>query len=75
MNFRAGTGENPEKIKDRIYELLRKKKYDDVFDNMDNLILDAKSVAYVVGDLQNKCLVDAERDIIAEAFEVFIKSL
>ena len=78
LNFRAGTGENPEKIKDRIYELFNKvkKKYDDVFDNTDNLILDAKSVAYVVGDLQNKCLVDAERDIIAEAFEVFIgKSL
>jgi len=34
--------------------------------------LDAKSVAYVAGELQNYCLIEAERDIIADAFETFI---
>ena len=39
------------------------------------LILDAKFFAYVVGDLFDKCLVDAERDIIAEAFKFLLVSL
>jgi type I restriction enzyme M protein len=34
--------------------------------------LDANSVSYVVGELQNYCLIEAERDIIADAFETFI---
>ena len=29
-------------------------------------------MAYVVGELQNYCLIEAERDIIADAFETFI---
>ena len=41
-------------------------------DKEDNISLDARSVVYVVGELQNYCLIDAERDIIADAFETFI---
>jgi len=34
--------------------------------------LDANSVTYVVGELQNYCLIEVERDVIADAFETFI---
>ncbi|ATX85127.1 hypothetical protein CU084_20945 [Bacillus velezensis] len=38
----------------------------------DSIVLDAESLTYVVGELQNYCLVDSERDAVAEAFEIFI---
>lgn len=38
-------------------------------DKDDNITLDANSIVYVVGELQNYYLVNAERDIIADAFE------
>ena len=34
--------------------------------------MDAKSVSYVVGELQNYCVKDAKRDVLGDAFEVFI---
>lgn len=74
VTFRAGIDETPEEVKNRILELFGsvKRKYKEVLDESDNISLDAKSIAYVVGELQNYCLVDAERDIIADAFETFI---
>ena len=74
VNFRAGIGEDPEIIRERILELFRqvKTKYADVFDPADTIVLDAKALAYVVGELQPFCLIEAPRDAVGEAFEVFI---
>ena len=74
VTFRAGINESPNEIKVRILDLFEivKRKYKEVLDENDNINLDASSVAYVVGELQNYCLIEAERDIIADAFEVFI---
>jgi len=74
VTFRAGVDEEPEKVKERILELFGKvkRKYKEVLDESDVINLDAKSIAYVVGELQNYCLIEAERDIIADAFETFI---
>ncbi len=74
VTFRAGVDEAPNDIKDRILELFEKvkRKYKEVLDENDNINLDANSVSYVVGELQNYCLIEAERDIIADAFETFI---
>jgi len=74
VTFRAGIDEDAKKIKDRILDLFEKvkRKYKEVLDENDNITLDANSVAYVVGELQNYCLIEAERDIIADAFETFI---
>ncbi len=41
-------------------------------DKQDNISLDANSIVYVIGELQNYCLIEAERDIVADAFEIFI---
>ncbi len=74
VTFRAGIDESAEDVKKRILELFVdvKNKYKGVMDNDDSISLDANSIVYVVGELQNYCLVDAERDIVADAFETFI---
>jgi type I restriction enzyme M protein len=74
VDFRAQIGENPEEIKRRILDLFNKvkAKYADVFDSTDEITLDAKSLAWVVGELQPFCLIEAARDAVGEAFEIFI---
>lgn len=46
--------------------------YGDVFQGEDRIRLDPASVLYVVGELQTYCLMEADRDAIGDAFEVFI---
>lgn len=74
VTFRAGINEPSADIKRRILELFEKvkRKYKEVLDKEDNISLDADSIVYVVGELQNFCLIEAERDSIADAFETFI---
>lgn len=74
VTFRAGVDESPEAVRKRILELFDKvkRKYKEIIDKTDDIMLDPNSIVYVVGELQNYCLVDAERDTIADAFETFI---
>jgi type I restriction enzyme M protein len=75
VTFRAGIDEDAEDVKERILGLFEKVKttvYDDVFAETDTITLDAESIRYVVGELQNYCIMDADRDAIGDAFEVFI---
>ncbi|MBA2861035.1 N-6 DNA methylase [Methanococcus maripaludis] len=74
VTFRAGFEENSIDVKNRILKLFDKvkRKYKEVLDENDTITLDANSVTYVIGELQNYCLIEAERDIIADAFETFI---
>lgn len=74
VSFRAGIGEYSEEIKERILNIFRevKENYNEVIDDNDDITLDANSLAYVVGELQNYSLLEAERDVIADAFETFI---
>jgi type I restriction enzyme M protein len=73
--FRAGVGEDAEDVRIRIIKMFNGVKvevYEDIFDRADTIRLDAESVRYVVGELQNYCIMDADRDAIGDAFEVFI---
>jgi type I restriction enzyme M protein len=75
VTFRAGIDESGRDVRKRILALFEKVKtavYDDVFGKGDTITLDAESVRYVVGELQNYCVMDADRDAIGDAFEVFI---
>ena len=74
VTFRAGINERSQDVKKRILDLFGKvkRKYKEVLDNSDVINLDEKSIAYTVGELQNYCLIEAERDIVADAFETFI---
>jgi len=75
VKFRAGVDEPPEQINQRIIELFEKNvkiDYSDVFDKKDVILLDKDSIRYVVGELQNYCITEAQREAIGDAFEVFI---
>ncbi|MEN4472856.1 N-6 DNA methylase [Mycolicibacterium cosmeticum] len=72
--FRAGVDEPSRQVAARIKEIFKKvvRQYSDVFANSDRLTLDERSIAYVVGELQQYCLIECERDVVADAFETFI---
>jgi type I restriction enzyme M protein len=75
VTFRAGVGEEAKAIRKRILGIFQRVKtatFEDVFDPNDTIDLDAESLQYVVGELQNYCIMDADRDAIGDAFEVFI---
>lgn len=74
VRFRVGLNETCAEVRSRIDKLFSdvKTKYKEVFTKEDIITLDDNSVAYIVGELQNYCLIDAERDVLADAFETFI---
>ena len=76
--FYSGYGEEPADVKNRIDNLFRGvvEEYtgDGLFDLHDRITLDAKGVAWVVGQLERGCLVDTPTDVVGDAFEVFAES-
>lgn len=76
--FRVGFEEKPETVLKSINELFREVKEelatDGVFDKNEKITLDAKAVAYVVGELEQFSLLKTDKDVIGDAFEVFAES-
>lgn len=74
VNFRCGVKENASDVRDRILNIFErvKERYQDVITKEDSIDLDANSVAYVVSQLQRYCLLEASRDAVGDAFEIFI---
>jgi type I restriction enzyme M protein len=74
VTFRAGWEESPKAVADRVKGIFAnvRAQYSDVFSGSDRISLDDRSIAYVVGELQQYALIDCERDVIADAFETFI---
>ena len=74
LKFKAGAEELDERVAERIKELFEKVKteYQDVFEEDEKLLLDSKSIAYVVSQLQNYSLLKTDKDAVGDAFEVFI---
>jgi type I restriction enzyme M protein len=74
VRFRAGVEESEEEVLKRTQDLFDevKTEYSDVFDETDSIQLDAGSVTYIVGELQNYAVTEADRDAIGDAFETFI---
>ena len=75
LTFRAGVGESPEDVQQRVrglFERVKETVFGDVFEATDRINLDPQSLTYVVGELQPYAVVDADRDAIGDAFEVFI---
>ena len=72
--FRAGYEEPAVDVSGRLHNIFRdtKREYSDVFADADQVNLDEDSITYMVGKLQKFSLIDAERDVVADAFEVFI---
>ena len=74
VNFRVGIGEPANIVAKRINEIFKKVKaeYHEVIDANEKIEIDNESISYVVGQIQNYCLSDANRDVVAAAFETFI---
>lgn|GEM_PF-95942 len=75
VEFRAGIGESAEAVQKRVLDLFRQVKtatFEDVFSPEETIKLDPESLLYVVGELQNYSVTEADRDAVGDAFEVFI---
>lgn len=74
LTFRAGVNESHKDVAARIKKRFNeaKKMYKDVLTDEDKITLDDSTLTYVVGELQGFALMNAERDVIGDAFEVFI---
>ena len=76
--FRIQVGEKKENVKERIDKLFESVKRelanDGVFDENEQITLDPKSVAYVVGELERYGLRKTDKDVVGDAFEVFAES-
>lgn len=75
VTFRSGIDEDPKIVAKRILDLFNSKvkvEYSDVFTIQDTISLDAASLVYVIGELQSFSLIEADRDAVGDAFEVFI---
>ena len=74
VTFRVGTDEDIDSVRTRIDRLFDsvKGQYGDVISSDDRISLDDMSLIHSIGALQLYCLIDSERDAIAEAFETFI---
>jgi len=74
VTFRAGTNEKYKEVQKRVVDLFKKVKsqYDDVIEVGDSIVLDERSLSYVVGELQLYSLQESSRDAVGDAFEIFI---
>lgn len=76
--FRAGFEESPHEIAKRVRVLFGEVKAkltpDGIFDANEEITLDDKSIAYVVGELEQYSLLQTNKDVVGDAFEVFAES-
>ncbi len=74
VKFRAGVGEDFKSVRKRIEQLFVRvqSQYSDVIDPNEKILLDDTTLVHCVGALQIYCLMESQRDAIAEAFETFI---
>jgi len=73
--FKVGFNDTPEQVKTNIEELWEKVKsylvQDGIFEAHEKIVLDSKSVVWIVGELEKFSLTDTDKDVIGDAFEVF----
>lgn len=74
VSFRAGVYEEKNVVEKRIKDLFVqvKSRFSDVFEEEDAITLDSDSVVFAVGQIQELCITESERDVIGDAFEVFV---
>ncbi len=74
VEFRAQLDEPAKNVATRVKTLFDSMKlaYKGVFSDSDKITLEPAALLYVVGELQQFGLLKTERDIVADAFEVFI---
>ncbi len=77
-DFRSEAGEKPETVKkriDKLFDRVKKElKNDGVFHFHEKITLEARSVAWVVGQLERGSLLKTDTDVVGDAFEIFAES-
>jgi len=66
--------ETGKRIKELFDEVKKDLTEDEIFSKYEKIEIDDKSLAYVVGELQNFSLTKTEKDVVGDAFEVFAES-
>lgn len=66
--------ETAKRIEELFVEVKKDLIEDDIFGKYEKIEIDNKSLAYVVGELQNFSLTKTEKDVVGDAFEVFAES-
>ncbi len=73
--FKIGFDDTPEAVKKRVVELWKKVQEelsdDGVFEKYEKIVLDPKSIMYIVGELEKFSLLKTDKDVVGDAFEVF----
>lgn len=73
--FKIGFNDTPEEVKKNIEWLWSNVKSklveEGVFEKHEKIVLDPKSIVYIVGELEKYSLTDTDKDVIGDAFEVF----
>ncbi|MCL4480277.1 MAG: N-6 DNA methylase [Candidatus Thermoplasmatota archaeon] len=76
--FRIGFTDNPAEVAKNVKELFEEVKKelsdDGVFDKHEEIKLEDKSIAIVVGELERYSLHETDKDVVGSAFEVFAES-
>lgn len=72
--FRVTLQDSDKDVSDRINALFTKTKnlYSDVIESNDKIEFDGKTLRGIIGKIQSFKITDTERDIMADAFEIFI---
>ena len=76
--FRIGTKDDATVVAEKVKRLFDEVKSDlegqGIFEKDEQITLDDKSIAYVVGELQMYSLIGSDQDAVGDAFEVFAES-
>ncbi|MEM3074971.1 MAG: N-6 DNA methylase [Candidatus Pacearchaeota archaeon] len=75
LKFKIGFNDTADDIKKNIEDLWEKVKdylvEDGVFEKEEKIVLDPKSIVYVVSELERYSLTETDKDVVGDAFEVF----
>ena len=73
--FKIGLHDKPADVKANIEELFDQVKAelveDGVFEESERIVIEPRSIAYVVGELEQFSLLRTDKDVVGDAFEVF----
>lgn len=76
--FRVQAGERPQEVKKRVEglfaEVVKDLAHDGVFSPNEKITLEARDVAWVVGQLERGSLFKTDSDVVGDAFEIFAES-
>ncbi|MCW5962310.1 MAG: N-6 DNA methylase [Pyrinomonadaceae bacterium] len=73
--FKIGFDDKPEQVKANIVELWKQVRHyfsnDGLFETHEEIVLDPKSIVYIVGELEKYSLTKTDKDVVGDAFEIF----